>query len=58
MTVGEAFVFVCETCERGRVKDFEQRSRSIITRFFPVDSDECVIMECTGLGLFGIQILY
>ena len=26
MTVGGAFVYVCETCERGRVKDFEQLS--------------------------------
>ena len=41
MTVGGAFVYVCE---RGRVKDFEQRSRvynavfitwSVITHFFP-----------------------
>ena len=46
MTVGGAFVYVCETCERGRVKDFEQLSRVYnevhynavyITRFFPVD---------------------
>ena len=27
MTVGGAFVYLCESCEIGRVKDFEQRSR-------------------------------
>ena len=27
MTVGGAFVYVVKTCERGRVKDFEERSR-------------------------------
>ena len=27
MTVSGAFVYVRETCERGRVKDFELRSR-------------------------------
>ena len=56
MTVGGAFVSICE---RGRVKDFEQRSRvynavrynavfitrSVITWFFPVDPDDRVIME-------------
>ena len=39
MTVGGAFVYVCDTCERGRVKEFEQRSRyitrSVITLLFP-----------------------
>ena len=27
MMVGGAFVYVCETCERGGIKDFEQRLR-------------------------------
>ena len=48
MTVGGAFVYVYEkTCESGRVKDFEQRSRvynavRYNAVFFPVDR---VIME-------------
>ena len=46
MTVGGVFVYVCETCERGRIKDFEQRSRVYnavrynavhCNAFFPVD---------------------
>ena len=36
ITVGEAFVYVYEkTCERGRVKDFEQRSRVYNLFLFP-----------------------
>ena len=54
MTVGGAFVYVCETCERGRVKDFEQLSRVYnevhynavyIKRFFSRGPDDRVIME-------------
>ena len=44
MMVGGAFATYVKTCERGRVKDFEQRSR-VYNAFFPVDPDNRVIME-------------
>ena len=59
MTVGGAFVYVCDNCERGRVKEFEQRSRyitrSVITLFFPMDPEHRVIMEsqCTSKLYFS-----
>ena len=40
MTVGGAFVYVCK---RGRVKDY-------ITRFFPVDPNDRVIMKLQCIG--------
>ena len=55
MMVGGAFVYVCESCERGRValKILNNYCvyimRSVITRFLPVDPDNRIIMElqCT-----------
>jgi len=46
MTVGRAFLYIChyvKTCERGGVKDFEQRLR--VHGFFPVDPYSRIIME-------------
>ena len=47
MTGGWGIVYVCE---RDRVKDFVYITRSVITRVFPVDPDNSVIMElqCTS----------
>ena len=46
--MGHLFTYV-KTCERGRVKDFEQRSRVYnavrYNAFFPVDPDDRVTME-------------
>ena len=44
MMVGGAFVTYVKTCERGRIKDFEQQSH-VYNAFFPVDRDNRVIME-------------
>ena len=47
--MGHLFTYA-KICERGRVKDFEQRSR-VYNEFFPVDHYDRVIMElqCTEL---------
>ena len=42
-----------KTCEKGRVKDFEQRSR-VYNMFFPVDPDDHVIMESQYIYLLRI----
>ena len=46
--MGHLFTYV-KTCERDRVKDFEQRSRvyNVVCykAFFPVDPDDRVTME-------------
>ena len=47
MTVGGAFVYVCE---RGL-----NNGRVYITRFFPVDPDDCVIMELQCITLNKIS---
>jgi len=48
MTVGHLFTYV-KTCERGRVKDFEQRSRVYnavcYNAFFPLDPNDHGMME-------------
>ena len=56
MTVGHLFTYV-KTRERGRIKDLEQRSRvynavHYNASFFPVDLDDCVIMESQCIYLF------
>ena len=49
VTVGGAFVYVCE---RDRVKYFVYVTRSVITRFFPVDPDDRVIMELQCIYIY------
>ena len=43
MTVGGAFVYVCETCERDCVIDFEQRLCLYITQFLSRGEAVCLI---------------
>jgi len=49
MTVDGAFVYVC-------VKDFEQ-TVACITRFFPVDPDDRVIMELQCSSICAITVI-
>ena len=61
MTVGRVFVYVCETCERGRVKDFEQRSRVYNAVCYNAfcsrgPTDDRVIMESQWIDL-GVNLL-
>jgi len=51
--VGGAFVYVCE---RDCVKDFVYIMRSVITRFFPVDPDDRVIMELQCIYLLFMHV--
>ena len=48
--VGHLFTYV-KTCERDRVKDFEQRSRVYIACFFLMDHDDRFIMELQCISI-------
>ena len=58
MTVGNLFTYIhVKTRKRGQIKDLDQRSRvyNVVhynAGFFPVDPDNCVIMESQCIYLF------